>query len=104
PVQEAGLIEIADRIGLAKRRQPDDLDPVQSAELVHRRTKRLLAVAEVRAEADIRTCHGGEGTRYPGAPRAPPPARRPARRARSRRAGSRRRRRSRSARAAGMVA
>jgi subtilase family protein len=62
PVQERRLIEIADRLGLAEGGHADDLDPLGRAELVQRRTNRLLPAAEIRAEPDIRPCHAREAT------------------------------------------
>src|SRR6266542_306840 len=51
-VEEAGLVEVADRLGVAKARDASHLGPDEAAEPPHRRAQRRLAIAEVRAEAD----------------------------------------------------
>jgi len=56
-VQEARLVDVADRVGLAEGGDGDDLDPGLVGERVDGAAQRALAVAEVRAECD-------EGARY----------------------------------------
>jgi hypothetical protein len=51
-VEEAGLVQVADRLRVAKARDLSHFRPGEAAEPAHRRTQRRLAVAEVRAEAD----------------------------------------------------
>jgi len=63
-VEEARLVEIADRLGLLERRDGDHLHPVRAAELGDGRADRGLAVTEVRAQGDERSRH--ESPRYPG--------------------------------------
>jgi hypothetical protein len=53
PVQEAGLIHIADRFRIDQRGDGDDLDSFGGLELRHRRADGRLAVAEVGTEPDI---------------------------------------------------
>ena len=56
-VEEARLVDIADRSGVAKLRDGDDLDPRSRPERVDRPEKRGLAVAEVRAQRDVDIRH-----------------------------------------------
>ena len=57
PVQEARLVEIADRVGLAEARDGHDLDPRGRREPVDCRQESGLAVAEVGAEAHVGAGH-----------------------------------------------
>jgi hypothetical protein len=52
-VQEPGLIEIADRIGLPQSRDPDHLDALLLVEQLEGAANCLRAVAEIGAEADV---------------------------------------------------
>ena len=59
PLRNGGWSTIADRVGLAKRRDGDDLDPRLAAEQLDGAGQRRGAVAEVRPEADVRASHNG---------------------------------------------
>ena len=56
-VQKARLLDDADRIGLANRRDGDDLDVVVGLQPVERLANQALAVAEVRPDADVDSGH-----------------------------------------------
>ena len=69
-VQEARLVEVADRIGQAQRRDADDLDALLLAQQFHSGGDLRLAVAQVGAEPDERPGHAGI-LQLPCPPRAP---------------------------------
>jgi hypothetical protein len=54
-MQQPGLILAPDRIGLAQRRDRDDLDPLFGGEQLDGRRDRLGTLAEVRADPDVGT-------------------------------------------------
>ena len=56
-VEEAGLVEDADGIGLAERGDRDEADALAAREQPHRLGRSCLAVAEVRAEPDVGLRH-----------------------------------------------
>src|SRR5436305_6816985 len=53
PVDEVTLLDISERLGLAQAGNTADLDAVLLAEQCERRSDRLPAAADVRAEADV---------------------------------------------------
>lgn len=57
-VQEPWLLEDADGLGVAQRRNPANLCPGQAAEAPDRRPEGSLAIPQVRPEADECACHG----------------------------------------------
>ena len=57
-VEKERLLADSDRLGLAQRRDGDDLDAVLGGEGVDGLAQRALAVAEVRAEPDVGARHG----------------------------------------------
>src|SRR5579871_982486 len=57
-VEEERLRADADRLRLAQRRDGDDFDPVLLGERLERGADRRLAVAEIRAQPDVRPSHG----------------------------------------------
>src|SRR5258706_11754740 len=75
PVEEARLIQIADRLRIDECGDGYDLNALRRPELRHRRADGRLAVAEVRAEPDIRAGHGSEPS-SPGSTRGSPYPRR----------------------------
>lgn len=57
-VQEAWLLQVADRFGVAQRRDPANLCAGQAAEAPDRRPEGSLPIPQVRPEADECACHG----------------------------------------------
>lgn len=57
PVQEPRLVEVVHRVGLAERRHRDDVNSLRRVQRRERGLERVLALAEVRAEADVGAGH-----------------------------------------------
>src|SRR5436853_4513953 len=60
PVEEARLVPVADRLGLAQRRDREHLDPVLAGQQLEGLGDLALSIAEVRADADERLGHGSD--------------------------------------------
>ena len=58
-VEEPGLVEVADRVGLAERRHADDVDLRALAEELDRARQRRRPVAEIRSEPYVGARHHG---------------------------------------------
>jgi hypothetical protein len=57
PVEEARLVDHPDGIGLAQPRHGDDIGALRRTKKLDRSAERVLARAEIRAEADVRPWH-----------------------------------------------